>query len=211
MAKKDLFGSKIKREVRKRIENEIRAGKPRQQLLQELSEEYMSKETLAHYIASVLPPEDSPKFTQKNNVLFYLILCFGIYQSILKVLFLLSTNLDASKKWLLIPLAFIQPIVIFYLAYMVRKKDGVIYALIVLFGIMGIGQLARHEVYANTFNFVSFLIHVLWILAGMFLANSISKQYFPHMRWKAIGLNKDGKYILSKDEWIAIKSNKKRG
>lgn len=116
MAKKDLFGVKIKREVRKRIESEIHSGKPRQQLLQELSEEYMGKETLAHYIASVLPPEDSPKFTRKNKVLFYLILCFGIYQSILKVLVLLSTNLDASKKWLLLPLAFIQPIVIFYLA-----------------------------------------------------------------------------------------------
>ncbi len=198
MGKKDLFGAKVKNEVRKRIISELQAGKPRQQLLHELSEEYMDKQSLAGMISSKVLPEDETPFLQKNKLLYYLILLLGIEQFVLKLLFLL--NIDWNKKWFLLPVAMIVPAFIFYFAHLVKKGEGYVYTLIIIFGLMGIANSAKQNIFDSTASTVFFLIHVSWILDGMFLANSISKQFFPHLRWKMPGAEKNGNYILSRKE-----------
>lgn len=105
MGKKDIWGSKVKNEIRQRIINGLQSGKPRQQILEELSEEYMDKQVLANMISSTLPPEDVPGFTKINNLLFGLIVSFGVYQILLKFFFILNCNIEGPKKWILVPIA----------------------------------------------------------------------------------------------------------
>lgn len=200
MGKKDIWGSKVKNEIRQRIINDLQSGKPRQQILEELSEEYSDKDFLAKLIAWVPSSEDMPKFTKTNNILFGLMVSFGVYQILLKFFFILNCDIKGPGKWGLVPIALIQPVFIFYFSYLVKRMEGYVYTFIVLLGLIGISKSIHADIFSDTAYTISFLFNVLWILTGIIIANSISKRYFPHLRWRINMQDKNGKYILGKKD-----------
>lgn len=200
MGKKDIWGSKVKNEIRQRIINGLQSGKPRQQILEELSEEYMDKQVLANMISSTLPPEDVPGFTKINNLLFGLIVSFGVYHILLNILGILTKNIESHKKWLLIPFALILPALIFCCGYLIKKVEGSIYTFIIISGLVTTIDFISKDRFSTVFHVIYFIPHILWVLAIIIIANTISKRYFPHLRWKTCSPDKNGKYILGKED-----------
>lgn len=131
MTKKSLNTKEAIKIIQDRIQNNI----PRQEILNELSEEYYDKSTISALIASTIDPKTKEKYKTLNNLLLGLLVLTIIIKILVGIILLSSLSL------FLIPIAFVIPILTIWFALEVSKYKGYIYNILGILAIASIFNL----------------------------------------------------------------------
>ena len=182
MTKKSLN----KKEAFKTIQNRIQENIPRQEILNELSEQYYDKNTISALIASTIDPQTKEKYKLLNNFLLGL-LALTIIAKILIGIALLS-----SLSPFLIPIAFLLPIITIWFALEVSKFKGYIYNILGILAIASIfntiGKLEESGIYG--------IIDVVIVVAICGLSFYLGKMMFPNYGFLGPKKDTEGNILL---------------
>lgn len=166
MTKKSLN----KREAIKTIQDRMQVNTPRQEILNELSEQYYDKTSISVLIASTIDPQTKEKYKTLNNLLLGL-LALTIIAKILVGIVLFST-----LSPLLIPIAFVLPILTIWFAIEVSKFKGYIYNILGMLAIASIfnsiGNIGESGIYG--------IIDVVLVTSICGLSFYLGKKMFPN-------------------------------
>ncbi|MCC5916225.1 MAG: hypothetical protein JJU02_02740 [Cryomorphaceae bacterium] len=126
------------KEVNRQIDKGLKDDLPRQKILEELSEVYFERQTLATLIAMKPVPERKKKFKPYNNILLGLL----VLTILLKILIGILVLPDISIY--IIPFALILPLLTVFFAIEVSKYKAYIYKPLGLLAIVGTGGSLRN-------------------------------------------------------------------
>ncbi len=172
MAAKRSINRKAIQEIAQR---ELAAGKTREAIIEELSEQYYDKKTLESYVGSVPDPDLRARYNTANTLLFVLLLSTAL----LKLLLVLSLALQSGKSPLLFLLVPILPLINIWLAIEVRKARGYIYWPVFVLALLGLSNSFRDMSSSGIETTIE--IALLVTIAGLSLY--IVHKMFPHLRF----------------------------
>ncbi len=167
MTKKSLN----RKEVTKTIQNRLQDNIPRQEILDELSEQFFDKKTISVIIASTPDPLRKEKYKSLNNLLLGLIALTIIIKIFVGILLISSLSIY------LLPIAFVIPFISIWFALEVSKFKGYIYNILGLLSIASIltsiGKLQESGTYGL------FDIAIVTVIAGLsfYLGNKVFPNY----------------------------------
>ncbi len=171
-----------RKEAVKYIEAELTKGTPRKDILQQLSQQYYGKHSIAMLIASIPNPELKRKYKILNDILLGLLLLI-ILNKLWYSVILLSNFSFAAVPFI------IQLVFNIYFAYEVTKYNARIYNLIGILALVGIWYLISNL--GDTANGVAIILGVLLNLIIAILAFYLSLKIFPNYGF--FGPKKDAK------------------
>ena len=182
MTKKSLN----KKEAIKIIQDRILKNVPRQEILNELSEQYYDKNKITALIASTIDPQTKEKYKILNNLLLGL-LAVTIIAKILIGIVLLST-----LSPLLIPIAFALPIITIWFALEVSKFKGYIYNILGLLAIASIFNAISNIRESGIYG----IIDVVIVIAICGLSFYLGNKMFPNYGFFGPKKDTEGNFIL---------------
>lgn len=175
-----------RKEVAVIIKSKLQEGIARQEILNELSEQYYSKSTIATMIASTIDPQAKEKYKALNNLLLALLVLSAIAKLLLGIAVL------SSLSPLLIPFAILFPFISIVLAIEVYKYSGHIYGIVSLFSF---GSILRTFANFTDLEFDGYFdIAVLLVIA--LLALYLKDKMLPHYGFLGPKKDSEGNYIL---------------
>lgn len=166
MTKKSLN----KKEVIKTIQNRIQDNVPRQEILNDLSEQYHDKTTISALIASTIDPKTKEKYKTLNNLLLGLLVLTIIAKILVGIVSL------SSLSPLLVLFAFVIPIITIWFAFAVLNFKGYIYNILGLLAIAGIFTTNRTIIASGIYG----IIDVVIALSISGLSFYLGKKMFPN-------------------------------
>ena len=175
-----------KKEALSKIQDRLQKNVSRQEILDELSEQYYEKSTIAQLIASTPDPQIKEQYKNLNNLLLGL-LALTVLVKILTGIFLLS-----SVSVFLTPLAFVLPFMSILFAWEVWQYRGYIYNILGLLAIAGMLQTASKVKEFDAY----FIIDVLIALSISGLAFYLGKKMFPHYGFFGPKKDADGNVLF---------------
>lgn len=174
------------KQVNKLIETRINEGKPRNEILEELSETYFDKKTLATLIAMTPEIERKKKYKIYNDILLGLLILTIILKVLIGVLLLANVSIYA------IPFAFLMPLLAVFFAIEVSRLKAYIYRVLGLMAIVSIG-----DSLGNLENFNFWFILDISIGVGItFLAFYLGNQMFPNYGFSGPKKDEKGNILL---------------
>jgi hypothetical protein len=182
MTKKSLN----KKEAIKTIQDRILENIPRQEILNELSEQYYDKNTISALIASTIDPQTKEKYQLLNNLLLGLLALTIIAKILIGIVFL------SSLSPLLIPVAFVLPIITIWFAFEVSKFKGYIYNILGMLAIAGIFNTISNMRESGIYG----LIDVVIVLAICVLSFYLGKKMFPNYGFFGPKKDTEGNFLL---------------
>ena len=182
MTKKSLN----KKEAIKTIQDRIQANTPRQEILNELSELYYDKNTIAALIASIIDPKSKEKYRTLNNLL------LGLLVSTIIAKILIGIVLFSSLSPLLIPIAFVLPILTIWFALEVSKFRGYIYKIL---GILASGGILKSIGYIKETGIFG-ILDVVLVIAICVLSFYLGNKMFPNYGLFGPKKDKEGNILL---------------
>jgi hypothetical protein len=170
------------------VEDEINSGKPKSQILNELSDKYYDKKTLATIIASTVGEETKEEYKLLNNILLGLLLSIIIFKIGIGLFALSNISIFLS------PLALLFPFLTILFAVEVAKFRGHAYRLIVLLSAVGVLQALANISKAGLWVLVDIIIAIIIGALSFYLG----KKMFPH--YDLFGPKKDdnGNFIMER-------------
>lgn len=132
MSKQSISGKR--KEIQRRIENQLHQGKSRQEILEDLSKEYFDPSTLARFVATTADQATKVRYKALNTILLGLL---GI--TILGKL-TLGASLMSQSGGTAFPLVMLLPLINIWLAVEVSKYRGYIYKILGLITIASLLQ-----------------------------------------------------------------------
>lgn len=174
------------KEVQKIIQEKILANIPRQEILNELSEQYYDKNSISMMIASTVDPQLKKKYKSLNNILL-VILVFIIISKIIEGIVLMS-----SLTSFMIPFAFVIPTLLLLLIFQISKFIGTIYSFVGLMAIAGIFQSISYFPEVGFF----VIINIVLCLIVSILSFYLKKKLFPNLGLWGLKKDKEGNITL---------------
>ncbi len=175
MTKKSLN----KKEALKTIQIRLEENKPRQEILDELSEQYYDKITISALIASTPYPQTSKKYKSINNIL------LGLLGLTIALKIVTGILIFSSISLLLMPFAFLLPVIAIWFAREVSKCKGYIYNPLGLLSIASIlktvGNLGTSGIYG--------ILDILMVIAIAAVSFYLGNKMFPN--YGLLGPKKD--------------------
>ncbi len=180
------MNNRNRQEALKTIQTQLQEGRPRKEILEELSNIYNDKSSLVRLIA--MTPDSKTK--DKYQLLNYCLLCILILSLISEMY--TGYLLFAEKPYQTIIASFIVLLLYIAFIYLVSKYRGYIYSQIALLGILFIILGLIRDFELGIWNIIG--VSLVLIYAG--LAFYLSKKMFPN--YSLLGLKKDqnGDYLL---------------
>jgi hypothetical protein len=182
MTKKSLN----KKEAIKTIQDRIQANTPRQEILNELSELYYDKNTISALIASMIDPQTKEKYKTLNNLL------LGLLALTIIAKILIGIVLFSSLSPLLIPIAFVIPILTIWFALEVSKFRGYIYNIL---GILASGGILKSIGYIKETGIYG-ILDVVLVIAICVLSFYLGNKMFPNYGLLGPKKDKEGNILL---------------
>lgn len=168
-----------KRELLKAAMDEVRAGKPRQEVFTSYQSQVSPDKQLAYIIASVADPERIKQGAKLNNILFGLL----VFAAITKGL----TALFMGSLFMLL-LGLVVPVVF---AIGVYKYEGQVYTFLILLAGLGIANALLRI--GKDGGWV--LIDVALLGAILWLTLQVKRTVFPNMDWASVRKDAQGNYV----------------
>jgi hypothetical protein len=182
MTKKSLN----KKEAIKTIQDTIQVNTPRQEILNELSEQYYDKTTISVLIASTIDPQTKEKYTTLNNLL------LGLLALTIIAKILVGIVLFSSLSPFLIPIAFVLPILTIWFALEVSKFKGYIYNILGMLAIASIfnsiGNIGESGIYG--------IIDVVLVITICGLSFYLGNKMFPNYGFFGPKKDTEGNFLL---------------
>jgi hypothetical protein len=174
-----------KRELLKTAMEEVRNGKPRQEVFAAYRSQVNPEKHLAFAIATVADPERMKQGAKLNNILFGLLIFAAATKALMALAYFGTSILGGLLMLvlgLLVPVAF---------AIGVRKYDGQLYPILMLLaGLVGLTSLLKiAELGAWVLLDVALLGAIFW------LALQVQRRVFPNLAWFAVRRDAQGNYI----------------
>jgi hypothetical protein len=160
-----------RKEANKTIQEKIAKGVSREQILNELCEQYYDKSSIAKLIASTPDPMKKEQYNKFNFALLAMLL-----MTILAKIWVGITVLSTVSLFL-IPLAFAFPLLYILFAFEVANFRGYIYRILGLIAIAGIFKILSD---LNDSNIVFVLIDIVLSLIIAAIAFYIGHKVFPN-------------------------------
>lgn len=174
------------KEVNGLIETRLNEGKPRNEILDELSETYFDKKTLATLIAMTPVIERKKKYKLFNDILLGLLILTIIIKVLIGVLLLANVSIFA------IPFAFLMPIMAIIFAFEVSRLKAYIYRILGFMAIVSVGDSLLN---LENFNYW-FLLDISIGVGIIFLAFYIGNQMFPNYGFSRPKKDEKGNILL---------------
>jgi hypothetical protein len=172
------------KEVKTIIKEKLDQGISRNEILLELSEIYFDKSSLTGLVASYPNPERIIKYKYLNNILLYFLIITIIFKILVGII------LFSASSLLLIPLAFLLPIINIYFAFEVSKYKGYIYNLL---GILTVAGILRS---LGDLQGVYGVLDVMICLFIVLLSFYLGRKMFPNYGLFGVKKNQSGEAIL---------------
>lgn len=169
MTKKSI--SKYRKEILKEIETKLNEGIPRQQILDELSEVYFDKSTIAKLIASTTDDKTKANNKSLNNIL----LGFLTVTIISKII--LGISLLSNASIYLLPIVILFPLINIWFAVEVSKYKGYIYKILALLTIAGMIKMIGNYEGETALMFIDFGIGFAITGLSFYLGNKMFPNY----------------------------------
>lgn len=174
------------KEAIKIIQNRIQDNIPRQEILNELSEEYYGKTTISALIASTIDPQTKEKYKTLNNLLLGLLVLTIITKILVGIILLSSLSL------FLIPIAFVIPILTIWFALEVSKYKGYIYNSLGILAIASIFNLIGNIGESGIYGIIDVVVAIAICGLSFYLGNKM----FPNYGLSGPKKDKDGNLLL---------------
>ncbi|NVO09785.1 MAG: hypothetical protein HXX16_07485 [Bacteroidales bacterium] len=159
-----------RKEVLKTLKLRLSEGKTRQEILEELSEQYFDRKSLSIFIASTPDQKTIDKYKILNNILLLLLLLSIAAKTIVGIVLLSSISI------FLIPFVFIFSLVNIFFTIEVSKFKGYIYNILGILTLAGILKLlSNFDVYGK-----GILIDVAIGLVIALLSFYLGRKMFPN-------------------------------
>lgn len=182
MTKKSLN----KKEALKTIKDRIQVNTPRQEILNELSDQYFNKTTISALIASTIDPQTKEKYKMLNNLL------LGLLALTIVAKILVGIVIFSSLSPFLIPIAFVLPILTIWFALEVSKFKGYIYNILGMLAIASIfnsiGNIGEAGIYG--------IIDVVLVASICGLSFYLGKKMFPNYGFFGPKKDTEGNILL---------------
>lgn len=182
MTKKSLNTKEAIKIIQDRIQDNI----PRQEILNELSEEYYDKTTISALIASAIDPRTKEKYKTLNNLLLGLLVLTIIIKILVGIILLSSLSL------FLIPIAFVIPILTIWFALEVSKYKGYVYNILGILAIASIFNLTGNIGESGIYGIIDVVVAIAIGGLSFYLGNNM----FPNYGLFGPKKDKDGNLLL---------------
>lgn len=178
--------SRNKKEALKIIQTRLEEGKPRKEILEELTNIYNNKTSVAKLIA--MTPDSKTK--EKYKPLNYLLICLLVLSLIAEMYF--GFLLFEEKPVQVIVISFIVLLIYIALIYFVSKFKGFIYRiltwLVIISLINDLTRIPELEIWN--------MIGIILVLAFGGVSLYLNKKMFPNYGMFGLKKDKDGDYLL---------------
>lgn len=183
-----------KKEALKIIRTRLEEGKPRKEILEELSSIFKDKSSIAKLIAMTPDSKTKERYKFLNYFLLCLIVLFFIPFIVLGIL-----NFSAKQPVETIIIGFVALSFCIYCIFQVSKFKGYIYGdiaslVIIIFGLLLIDTIFKSGIWNDTDIWDVYLILIFLALGG--LALYLSKKMFPNYGLYGLKKDKNGDYML---------------
>ena len=155
-------------------QRELAAGKSREEILDELSERYFDRKTLAGYVGDVPDPELKEQYRTANTVLAGLLVVSAVF----KVLSLWALASGRSPLLLLV-LTLIVPAMSVWLVAAVWKMQGYIYRFLAVLALLGI----VHSIRITSSATIEMAMEIALLAAIAGTSWYVGTKMFPHLRF----------------------------
>jgi len=173
-----------KRELLKAAMEEVRSGKPRQDVFEAYRSQVNPEKHLAFAIATVADPERAKQGAKLNNILFGLLIFAALTKALTALVYFGTSILGGLIMLvlgLLVPVAF---------AIGVRKYDGQLYPLLMLLtALVSITSLLKMSEEGAWM-----LLDVVLLGVIFWLALQVQRTVFPNLNWFAVRKDAQGNY-----------------
>jgi hypothetical protein len=183
---------KEKKEASKIIRTRLEEGKPRKEILEELSKTYNDRSSVSVLIASTV----DNKTKEKYKLLNYILLCFLIVSFVRQIPdMILLFSKDPVKA---IVAGFVVLLIYSYCVFQVSKFRGYIYTELCAWVVLGVfSSLLKITSLNGIFEFgIWDIINISSVLAFIGLALYLSKKMFPNYGLWKLKKDNNGDYLL---------------
>lgn len=201
MAKQNIKGMKLRRELLSQIKDRIKNGEERQSIFEDLCSNYIERDYIAAFIARVPSPEDEAEMNKSNSFLIVLILIWAVLKLLTNLSIFIPIILQDHRFMFAIPIAFLWPVVAYWITLQAKRYDGLFYRIIGLLSIVGICKELEGLVDVQAGNILTFIfcsIIIVLLIVTTVISFKIKKRFFPHLAF--YGAKKEsGKFILERN------------
>lgn len=178
------------KEVYRLIEIRLEESTPKTEILEELSEVYFDKKTIAKLIAMTPNAKIKGKYRLLNNILLVLLLFTITLKVLFGVLLLVNISIYAT------PLAFLFPFINIFFSFEVSKYRGYIYKALGLFAIVGVLNTLLYVNYSEFWGGIDIFLNIVIASIAFYLGFKM----FPNYGFTGPKKNKNngnnGNYVL---------------